>query len=58
MTKENCYSTTQFIRQEFKALVNDINKKRKQNDREELKVNCKPDSWNPAQMRLADLEEM
>lgn len=58
MTKDNCYATTQFIRQEFAALVNDINKKRKQNDREELKVSYKPDSWNPAQMRLADLEEM
>ncbi|KAL6693303.1 hypothetical protein J3F84DRAFT_401180 [Trichoderma pleuroticola] len=29
-----------------------------QNDRDPLKVNYKPDSWNPAQMRLADLEEI
>lgn len=58
MTKENCSSTTQFIKREFEALVNDINKERVKNGRDELKVSCTTDSWNPAQMRLADLEEM
>lgn len=58
MTKENCYSTLKFINQEFEALVNGINKNREQNGREKLKLKCRPDSWNPAQMRLEGLEDM
>ncbi|KAF3067660.1 Minor extracellular protease Epr [Trichoderma lentiforme] len=58
MTKENCYSTLQFINQEFGPLVKDINKEREQNGREKLKLKCQPDAWNPAQMRLEGLEDI
>ncbi|KAL5085666.1 hypothetical protein Trisim1_010012 [Trichoderma cf. simile WF8] len=57
MTKEQCSSTVHFIKEEFKPVVKRINAKRR-NDQVKLRVNCKSDSWNPAQMRLADLEEI
>ncbi|EHK16135.1 uncharacterized protein TRIVIDRAFT_195992 [Trichoderma virens Gv29-8] len=58
MTKEQCCSTADYINREVRSLETKINKERERNNQPILKVITTTDSWNPTQMRLANLEEM
>ncbi|KAL9120735.1 MAG: hypothetical protein Q9187_002705 [Circinaria calcarea] len=58
MTKKTCHKTVDFIREKFNRLSEEINKGRKCENREELKVNVNPQLWNPTHERVADLEEI
>ncbi|KAL7956926.1 hypothetical protein V8C34DRAFT_195669 [Trichoderma compactum] len=58
MTSDQCSSTVKFIKTEFGTLASRINANRQANVQGKLTWNYKLDSWNPAQMILADLEEI
>ncbi|KAK1254166.1 hypothetical protein MKX08_008161 [Trichoderma sp. CBMAI-0020] len=61
MSKESRQVTTQFIENNFQALCDDVNERRKGEKGEEydkLEKNVTVGAWNPTVKRLADLEEI